>query len=225
MYKVNLLPRKVLITPDEVISQGPTDANPDPRVILQAIQIAEDRFVKPAIGKDLYNDFRDKKNVVVTTINKTNLESAFNNGAVLSNGEMVNAIELVDNAWYIQLWNEYLWKLTAECVIYIASPVNYSKFTASGEVNNNPQVMAIQTEGSGSSSVSLRSMQWKLDQILMNRIDPLKAAMHEWLCDNRGYFPLYNRSCKQNEDGISYQRKSGWIHMYDNDSGSKNCCD
>lgn len=220
MYKVNLLPRRVLITPDEVINQGPTDNNPDPRVILLAIQIAEDRFIKPAIGKDLYNDFRSKKNVVVDLINKANLESAFGESVVLEPGTMVNAIELVDNACYIELWNEYLWKLTAECVIYIASPTNFSKFTSAGEVNNNPQVAALQTEGSGSASVSLKAMQWKLDQMLMNRIDPIMASMHQWICDNIGGFPLYTKKCSCDDSGLSVGRKTGWIHAYNH---TKNC--
>lgn len=221
MYRVNQLPRKVLITTDEVIAQGPTDTNADPRVLLQAIQIAEDRFVKPAICKDLYNDFRAKKNVVVNSINKANLESAFTDTVTLEIGEIVNAIELVDNPWYVELWNEHLWKLTAECVVYIASPTNYSKFTSSGEINNNPQVAAMQTEGTGSASVTLKTMQWKMDKILMDRIDPIKAVMHEWICDNIGHFPLYCRQCNCSSNGISSGRKSGWVHAYDN---SKQSC-
>ena len=62
MYRVNDLPRRVLITPDEVIAMGPTANSVDPRNILLAIQIAEDRFVRPVICKTLYNDFRNKKN-------------------------------------------------------------------------------------------------------------------------------------------------------------------
>lgn len=223
MYKVNPLPRKVLITTDEVIAQGPTDTNADPRVLLQAIQIAEDRFIKPAICKELYNDFRNKKNVIVTDINKANLESAFTESVTLTIGQMVNSIELVDNSFYVELWNEHMWKLIAECVVYIASPTNYSKFTSSGEVNNNPQVMAIQTEGSGSASVSLKAMQWKLDQLLMNRIDPVMASMHEWICDNIGGFPLYCKKCNCNSNGTSYQRKTPWIHVYDDHKNCREC--
>lgn len=224
MYKVNPLPRKVLITTDEVVSQGPVDANPDPRILLQSIQVAEDRFIKPAIGKALYYDFREMKNVLVTDVNKSNLQTSFDNGAILNNGDLVNAIELVANDWYVQLWNEYLWKLTAECVVYIASPTNYSKFTSAGEMNNNPHSVAMSTNGSGSASVNLAGMQWKMDQLLMNRIDPVKASMHEWICDNIGNFPLYDKPCRHNDDGISYQRKSGWIHMYDDKDRKKTCC-
>lgn len=223
MYKVNLLPRNALITTDEVISQGPTDISVDPRTLLTSIQIAEDRFIKPFIGKALYNDLRDKKNVVVTSINNAFLTALFPVGAVLNNGDIVNAIELVDNSWYRQLWNEHLWKLVAECVVYTASPVNYSKFTSAGEINNNPQVMAIQTEGSGSASVSLKSMQWKMDQLLMSRIDPLKASLHEWLCDNKTNFPLYTKECKCGSDGVSYERKSGWVHVYETNEKCNEC--
>jgi hypothetical protein len=218
----------VLITTDEVIAQAPMEDNPGIRNILLAIQIAEDRFVKPVICKDLYYDFREKKNVVVTDINKTFLEALINEGngsepIVIKVGDIINAIELVDNEWYVQLWNEYLWKLTAECVFYIASPTNFSRYTAAGEMENNPKV--ISNEGQGSASVDVPKMKWKMDKILLERINPIITSMHEWLADNRGYFPFYNcqsfRGCSD-QGTVSAQRRSGWIPgIYD---GSRKLC-
>lgn len=229
MYRVNELPRKVLITPDEVIAWGPTDGAADPRNILLAIQIAEDRFVRPVICKDLYNDFREQKNVEVTEINKTYLESLFPSGTSLSVGSLVNALELVTDTWYKKLWNEQLWKLVAECVIYIASPTNFSRYTAAGEMVNNPKVLSMSGEGSGSNTVDLKDMKWKMDKLLMDRIDPLIATTQEYLCDNVANFPKYNCrkcSCDDSKNGISYQRKTAWIHVYDdNDSRCNNCND
>lgn len=209
MYRINQLPRKVLITPDEVIQWGPTDNTVDSRNILMAIQIAEDRFIKPALCKDLYNDIRDAKNVVVTDVNKTYLESLFT-GVTLNNGQMVNAIEFVSDV-YQGLWNEYLWKLLGECVIYVATPTNWSKYTSQGEMQNNPKGVMLQ--GDGSMSVALKDLQWKMDKMLMDRIDPQMAAMQEYICDNIADFSLYNcHKCLKNENGISYKRKSPWIH-------------
>lgn len=227
MYRLNLLPRKVLITTDEVIAQSATDNDVDPRQLLSAIQIAEERFIKPAICKDLYYAFRDAKNVIVNDVNKDLLQEYLNEGLednqqlyVLKNGDIVNAIELVDDIWLRNLWNEHLWKLIAECVMYIASPTNFSRFTASGEMEANPKSFG--SEGQGSASVELGKMKWKMDKLMQDRIDPLIASTQEWLCDNQSHFPLYNcRSCGKHNDGVSFKRKTGWIHVYENEK--KNC--
>lgn len=230
MYRLSLLPRKVLITTDEVIAQAATDTNPQVSQLLHAIHIAEERFIKPAICKDLYYDFRAQKNVDVTEVNKDYLEDLINVGntsepVVLQVGDIVNAIELVTNTWYKQLWYEHLWKIIAECVVYTASPTNFSRFAAAGEMENNPKV--ISNEGQGAATVDLKKMQWKMDKMLMDRIDPLLAAMHDWMYDNRSQFVYYN--CKKfhhhddTNSGISTLRKSGWIKVYD-DHRDK-CCD
>jgi hypothetical protein len=200
-----------------VIALGPVDSNADPRNLLSAIQIAEERFVKPLLGREFYDDFRNQKNEVVTTDNIDVLTPIINETSgetvELVAGQIINAIEFVNNEHYVELWNEHLWKLIAECVVYIASPTNYSKHTASGEMVNNPKNIA--NMGSGASSVELREMKWKLDQILQNRIDPLVATLKEYLCENRGYFPLYKGECGRNErGGISVERKTGWVNAY-----------
>lgn len=227
MYRVNLLPRKVLIVSDEVIAWGPTENVSDPRNIMQAIQIAEERFIKPLICKDLYNDFRDQKNVAVSDINKEYLEGLFPPGIILEVGALVNAVEFCDT-WYQTLWTEHLWKLLAECVIYVSSPTNWSKYSASGEMINNPKSISADS-GSGANSVDLADIKWKLDKLLMDRIDPLRASTQEYLFDNRSHFPKHNcrdfgSDCRDdninnvasNNNGISFQRKTPWVHgLYD----------
>jgi len=236
MYRLNPLPRKVLITTDEVINQGPTDATVDPRTILSAIQIAEDRFIKKAVCNSLYYDFREQKNVVVTEINKSFLEDTINdsiqetNGqiepVVLQVGEIVNAIEFVQNEWYVKLWNEYLWKLVAECVIYVATPTNYSRYTSQGEMMNNPKIISMQNDGSGSQSVELKDLKWKMDKMLMDRVDPIISSMEEWICENISNFPKYDcKKCTTDSNGISMKRKSAWIHAYNDKSENEKCCD
>lgn len=224
MYRINPLPRKVLITTDEVVAMSPTDNNPDPRILLHAIQIAEDRFIRQAICKDLYNDFRTKKNVLITAENLSTMKSEFPSGVTLVAGEMVNAIELVQDQYYTDLWNEQLWKLVAECVLYIASPTNYSRYTAAGEMQNNPKTIGMDPQGAA--TVGLKEMQWKMDKMLMDRIDPIIASTQEYLCDNAAHFPLYNcRKCGK-EDGISFKRKTAWIHdVYEDEDSGQNCDD
>lgn len=210
MYRINPLPRQVLITTDEVIALAPTDNSVDPRNILQAISIAEDRFVRQAICKNLYNDFRSLKNVIVTDINKSFLQDLFPTGVTLNDGDMVNAIELVSNSNYQTFWYEHLWKMVAECVLYIATPTNFSRYTAEGEMINNPKTIGM--DGQGSASATLKELQWKMDKMMMDRIDPIIASAQEYLCDNVTLFPFYDcRKCC-NEDGVSYKRKTAWIH-------------
>jgi hypothetical protein len=226
MYRTINLPRKVLISTDEVIAQAPVVAVPEINNILAAIQIAEERFIKPAICKELYYDFRNEKNVVVTDDNKEALEAIMNEkstGTVLLEvGDIVNAIELVSKPQYKDLWNEYLWKITAECVMYIASPTNYSRYTAQGEMENNPKTIG---SGEGAATVDLGTMKWKMDKLLQDRINPLLTAMHEWLFDNRNIFPLYNcREYKQDKDQVSVKGKTAWVNVYDNHR-KRRCCD
>lgn len=226
MYRLSRLPRRVLITTDEVIKQAAISDNPGINQLLNAIIIAEERFIKPAICKDLYYDFRKQKNVVVTDLNKDYLQELISDESgqmvTFDNGDIINAIEFVESDWYKELWFEHLWKITAEAVVYIASPTNYSRFEAAGEMENNPKV--ISNEGQGAASVDLNKMKWKMDKMLMDRIDPLLAGMQEWLSDNRGHFAYYNCHNLYRDDatGISTKRKTAWVNVY-NDR-RRTCC-
>lgn len=227
MYRLSLLPRRVMITTDEVINQAAISGDPDIKMLLNAIVIAEERFIKPTICKELYYDFRAQKNVLVTELNKEYLEDLMSDEAdqtvTLKTGNIVNAIEFVTSDWYKELWYEHLWKITAEAVVYIASPTNYSRFEASGEMENNPK--SITNEGQGAATVDLNKMKWKMDKMLMDRIDPLLAAMKEWMFDNRNHFAYYNchNFYKEDASGISIRRKSPWISVYNDRRGT--CCD
>jgi hypothetical protein len=212
MYKKLPIPqRKSLIVFEEVVTLAPTENDVARKQLEDAIQIAEERFVRPKICAAFYNDFRERKNVMVTVANLAYIQDFMEEEIEV--GDVVNAIEFVDNEWYVLLWYEHLWKLTAEAVMYIASPTNYSRFTASGEMLNNPQV--ITGEGRGASSVDLGTMKWKHDRMLQDRIAPLVAGMDQWLYGNRVYFPAMD--CKQwnyttTSNGVALHRKTPWIH-------------
>lgn len=222
MYRVLKTSSKTIISSDEVIFATSVDNNTDTKVINQAIQIAEARFILPLICKDMFEYLKENKNVVVTSINKDLLETQV--GAILKIGGIVNAIEFIGDSWYNELWNEYLWKLIAECVIYIASPVNFSRFTSQGEMENNPKSPL---EGQASASVSLATMKWKMDKMMQDRIAPLIAPTEQWLYDNRTHFPLVNCknwTCSTIPDGVATRRKTPWIFgIYDLDNTKCGC--
>ena len=69
-------------------------------------------------------------------------------------------------------------------------------------------------EGAQSATVNLKDMQWKMDKMMMDRIDPIIAALQEYLCDNITNFSLYNCRkcpCVKDNNGVSYKRKSPFI--------------
>lgn len=224
MYKVLPGYKKTLICTDEVVAQSAVDQNVDVRHIEAAIQIAEERFISHAICIDFYNDFRTKKNQEVTLVNKAYLEGLV--GTALVVGQLVNSIDFISDLYYRDFWFEHLWKWLAEAVVYIASPTNYSRFTSQGEMENNPNNAAF--EGRDSASVPLQNMKWKMDKMMQDRIDPLRASAEEYLYENIGQFPLVN--CKAWNyttaipTGVSVLRKTGWIHgIYDDPKGGR-CC-
>lgn len=226
MYRVIKTSSATLISSDEVIYAIPALETADARIINSCIQIAEERFIKPAICKNLYDDIKFQKNKLVTTANQAFLQSLFPVGAdVLNIGEIVNAIEFVSNPWYNSLWNEYLWKLTAECVMYIATPVNFSRFSTQGEMQNNPKNPM---EGQDSASVDLATIKWKADKLLNDRIAPLISSVEQWIYDNKGYFPLSdckNWSTSDDYDGVAIKRKSAYVFgVYDNNTSIKCGC-
>lgn len=222
MYRVLEIPRKTLICSDEIIAIAGISSNIDIRFLNSSIQLAEERFIKNAICKDLYYDFRDRKNVVVTSINKVYLQTLMDDEQLeqpveLNEGDIVNSIDFLTIDAYKTFWFEHLWRLIAEAVVYVASPNNYSRFEAQGEMENNPA--NIINEGKNSVSVPLATLQWKMDKMLQDRVSPSLTAMEEWMYDNSVNFPYYN--CKkfirtQDNNGVAISGKTGWITgLYD----------
>ncbi len=230
MYRENLLHRNVLIVTDEVIAKAAIEQNVAVRMMQSAIEIAEERFIAPLLGDEFYEEFIDKKNVVVDDTNRAELQAKVNEGnsgelIVLTNGQIINAIELLDagvDEWYLKLWNRFLWKITAECVAYIAMPANAIRTTAQGEMQNNP---ASPMGGQASASVDVKTIKFKMDKILQDRIDPLIEAMKKWMCTNKSYFPKWDSvkaGCKSTT-GISVKRKGPWIHGVYDDVDKPDC--
>ncbi len=234
MYRLNPLYRNVLIMTDEVIFHAPTKQALDPRMIQQSIIIAEERFIRDALTYDLYQELLDAKNTLVTSSNKVTLAAQINASlptgsatVTLAEGDIVNAMEFLSPD-QMALWKQHLWKLTAECVMLLATPEAFVQFGSAGVVHASPPAGAMVT--SGEVTPDLKSVRWFMDKKLMDRIDPLIESMHLWLCKQKAGDPSkygsYTKHCDCNANGIAYKRKTDWITgMYDEEDNHKCHCD
>jgi hypothetical protein len=219
MYRKIKNNRPSLIVADEVVSMSMMDDNSAIKQIENSIQIAESR-ISQEICTNFFNDFKKKKNWLVTIANKTYIQSLFPSGSTIDVGDIVNAIEFVDDDWYLEFWYEHLWKILAEMTVYVATPTNYTRFTAQGEMLNNPSTMT--NEGKGAVSAELQVVQWKMDKLYNDRIAPLLAGANKYLFDNRGNFRLVD--CKKwtfsnSPTGVAVQRKTAWMtNIYKKDN-------
>jgi hypothetical protein len=219
MIGQNPLRTKVLITTDEVQFHAPTDSAIDVRVILQSIIIAERRFIKPLIGKTVYEGLINAKNRLVTSANKADMQTAINAGRgsdrepiVLVEGDYVNSDTYLDTK-QLALWQEHLHKLTAECVWYCSLPVNRARFTAKGVVKNFPETISQEQE---SVTIDLKDLKHLLDAGLFTRVSPLIEDLHRYMCDT-GY-PSYDRDCDCDLKGSPFKNRSGvYFGLYDDD--------
>ena len=234
MYAINRLNRPVLITPDEVLFHAATDHSVDARQVLQNIIIAEERIIVQAISSAFYEEFINLKNKIVTTANQTDILNKINTALTtvgkkpiavteIAVGTIINAVEWITNKDYIELWNRFLWKLTAEAADMITTVPSWLRHTAQGQQKNNPEVIG----GNGQNAITgdRKDAQFKIDIQMQERIDPLTSRMQQRICERRDKFPKYAHPCSNdNKDGISALRKSDWIfNAHDHLEGNKDC--
>lgn len=227
MIAVNPLRTKVLITTDEVVFHGPVDNTPDVRMLLSSIIIAESRFVKPLIGLTAYKKMVDLKNQLVTEANLDNMKDLLNDkrspdrkDIELHPGDYVNSDTWL-TAKQLDLWQNHLHKITAECVVYVAMVNNRARFTAKGIIKNAPNLIG---GGVGdTASVDLYELKHLMDKTMWHRIAPLINDMHSYMC--KVSYPDYTRRCDcgditgelANRNGIS-------LNMYDDDDCGRPDC-
>jgi hypothetical protein len=216
MYRINRLTRPVLITIDEVIAKAVVDENADIRYLLNSIEVAEERYIAPALGDAMYEDMLSQKNVQVTSGNQTSLLSSINASLTAAGkqtiqssdipvGTWVNAIEMCSTA-YQNLWNRFLWKIIAEAVDMCAVIPSWTRTTAQGQQQNNPKTL--NSDSSGSATADRKDVEYKLDSMSQQRLYPLIARMKKWIVEQGGY-PLFPVTKKP--DGIDGQMKGGII--------------
>lgn len=223
MYSINPLPKNVLITPDEVtymFNRQIIDGN----IWKSAIQIAEERFVRPVLGTEFYESLCTEKNVIVTEDNIEALQALFDaqwgaDKRVLVVGQRANAIELdTVTAANVTLWNDYLWKFIYEAVYFTALPEVYAQFSDAGVVKNNPSPTFIDGSAQGTSAgIGLNDLKYLKDDVLLQRISVMQDALDRFLCENSASYPLYpKKNHVWDEHGHNHSsRKTGFILMYD----------
>ncbi|MFB6453711.1 hypothetical protein ACE38W_00445 [Chitinophaga sp. Hz27] len=212
--------------PDEVIKHAETPHDIDHRKILQSIIVAEERLVRPCLGDAFYYALLDAKNVQVTLANRDSLqgqiEAAGYTEITLQIGNILNSSDFLPTS-FLTLWQQHLWKLTAECVMLSAIPGNFVQFTSAAVVHGVPASGPMTTAGVVSPSLS--AVKWSMDKQMMDRIDPLMEAMHAWLCHHKSEYPLYKKDCGCDAKGIAYKRKSDIIlGLYDDTDNQKSYC-
>lgn len=227
MYRINYLQRPTLITPDEVLFHAAMDGSVGEREILQNIIVAEERIIAPALCDDFYEELITLKNKELKTQQDvSNYETLINTSleadsrqplptGYLKIGMWVNAIEFVTDQNYLALWNRFLWKLTAEAVDMMCVVPGWLRHTNQGQQKNNPEVIGGSNQGSASGD--RRDVQFKLDILMQDRIDPLVERMHQWICKRKDRFANYCKQCDCGDNnGISVNRKTDWVfNAYD----------
>ena len=199
MYAINYIQKFVLITASEC--QYKFGDAISPVKWNSAIEIAEARFVMPLLGYSLYTDMCNAKNIFVTSGNIATLQAFIDaqyspaGTITLQPGNIVNAAELPSmSAAYQLLWNSNLWKYVYECVYFVALSENYAQFTAQGITKSNPVGSVIGDTHSNSVGVGLRDIKWLEDRSLLDRINPLQTVLEQFICANKGLYPLYDNS-------------------------------
>lgn len=225
MYRINEVGRPVLITVSEVLAKAPVDQNADIRFLLNSIEVAEERYIAPALGELFYEDFINRKNVLVTAGNKDALQDLINDSRAMAGktpietgalrpGMYVNAIELTSEV-YQELWNRYLWRITAEAVDILAMVPAWLRTTAQGQQLNSPQTIGGTT--SDAASGDRKDVQYKMDSLLQNRLQPLIERMKKWLCDHEAWYPLYDPCGCRKQDGISNYKGGIVLGIYEDE--------
>ena len=229
MYSLNPIPRNVLITPDECTSMFKGNAI-DPSVWAASIEIAEERFVRPVLGYAFYEAIATAKNTLVTSGNIASLQSQMTaKNITLSVGQIVNGVEILTaaNAAYGTLWAARLARYCFEAVYYVAQIDNYTQFSAQGILKNNPEGSVLGEKAAQSVGVGLNDIKWLTDKQLLDRINPFKASLEQYLCVNIASYPLYdNCNCQgQGSDANSVKsakRTTPFVDIYDDHDERRN---
>ncbi|MGE9312891.1 hypothetical protein ACLOAU_14685 [Niabella sp. CJ426] len=221
MYRPNNLKRITLISTEEVIYHAPTKHTIDPRSIEQSIIIAEERFAVQVLGYPFYLALASEKNRTVDAANKIDLQAKVGGAYTLNDGDLVNASEFL-SVKNKALWDHILWKFIAECVMLTAAPEGFVQFGTEGVFHQ--QATSSPMGGGGVVTPELRSMKWAMDKKMFDRIDPLKAAVHNFVCRFKSDYPLYENPCDCDQNGTPYKRRTDVaLGIYDDEPNKCGC--
>lgn len=225
MYRLNRLRRNVLITVDEVLFHAPTKQQIEPRMIESSIIVAEERFIRPELGWDLYNAIAAEKNKALLTqaeVDAANLLLPATTNPPTVIGDSLNALEQFTTSRYKDLWYQHLWKIVSEAVIVCALPEGFVQLGVEGAFHNSPPAGLMVTSGQVTPLAS--SMKWAVDKKVLDRLSPLFESMHAYICNYKQDFgTLYTKPCKEclPQDGIKNAGIA--LGIYDDDEPD-DCC-
>lgn len=217
MYAVNPTKRALLISPAEVLDNTSSEGVSHSKV-LHAIPIAEDRFVRQALGDEYYEALVLAKNKVMAPSDLATYQPLIDAALegtqpyAVKAGDIINASELLAAADLL-LWDQRLCKYVAECVMAVAMPENYAQFTEQGVMKSNPIAAVVGDAETKSVGVSLKDMQWLMDKA-MERLSPLAESLHNFICKNTTNYPLYKNCVTCGGTTVATaQRKSNWVDL------------
>lgn len=173
---------QTLIKPAEVVNTGvyrpaPTTARFDVNVIAPQVLSAEERWLLPVLGRDLYDDLVSNQNP---------LESNYNPAV----GATVPKFIAPAPAAYEALWTSYLMRYTAFAVFYEVLPFLAVQVTTKGLYQNDSEF----AQNAGIGGVRF------LQDNMMQKLDNLKPLLIEYLCNNKADLPLYDsKDCPCND--------------------------
>lgn len=228
MYALIKIGRRVLISPSEVISNVTADATLSIDKVQHSIIIAEERFVRTFLGWELYELLLNAKNQVVTDDNKVSLQASiddtYKETITLKNGDIVNASEFL-SADYKALWDYGLCKYIAEAVKFVAIPDAYAEWSESGIQKNNPAIPTLAENQERVAAIGLNEAKWLMDTWMNQRLEPLKNAIHTFICRNVTKYPGYIQPCECNDNRANAVAKSGYVvtSFYDDDEDCYSC--
>lgn len=229
MKVINDLHRYTLITAQEVQKVMSKSTNLDLNRLRANIIVSEERFLRGFLGFDFYEALINSKNIEVTTENKDTLQTSIraewgDSGFVLNVGDVINSFDnlSVDNK---KLWKQHLWQITAECVMFVAYPDNYTDFTSQGLVHNAPRFDGIGgLNGGNTSTPELGTLKFQMDKMLSGRIEPLLESMHKFICKYQSLYSLYEKPCDCDFNGVSYSGSGPkLINIYEEDDEDCGC--
>jgi len=236
MLGINPISRNVLITPDECTAKL-ENGSIDSKKWVACIEVAEAKFVLPILGWNMYQDICAQKNVAVTSGNIVALQVTFTAqfgtdpvtslpNVILTEGMVVNGPELISaTPAYATLWNQALWNFVYQCVHALALPGNYAQFTSSGIQKSNPLDSAIGSTAAANVGISLKDLQFLMDNQLLDRINTAQNYLEWWICANSTLFPLYPIcNCEKYKpvtrgggSGLTPARPTTFVNIYEDD--------
>ena len=161
-----------LIKPQEVVNGGiyraaPTNARFDINLISPHIASAEERFLIPILGQDMYDDMVSKQNAAISNYNP-------------DAGALVD--KFPTDANYETLWTKYLLRFEGYFIYYEVLPYVTIQVGSNGAYFNNVEY---------GQNIGVQGLKFMQDTT-MQKIENLREKIKDFLCDNKADYTLFD---------------------------------